>query len=151
MLANRLSHLADRLSVAVENSLESIDRTGVGESIYHTMKFKTNTLVLFAVQCAVKASLKPAESDAVLPKIFFIASEEELQYYWERFREIPKEMSMWRRCGCEYQMAGLAFQEACGTTENKAGDDLIRGFGAHTFANVFKLTRQELTSVRLEI
>ena len=149
MLSMRLSDLLYRLSREVANSLEKLNREGIGESIYQAMKYKTDSLVAFTMQWTIKQSLNPAESQEVLKNIFFPVSDEEIEHYWERFGGLPGDVGAWRQAGQEYLLAGLAFQETCGAIENRDATNLIRQFGANIFGSVSKFTRQEVTSVRL--
>jgi hypothetical protein len=148
MLAMRLGDLYYPLSRGLEKSLESMNRFGVGESVYQAIKNHTDCLVAFSMEFAVRTLLKEDEAATVLETVFFPVSSADIEAYRQSFQNVP-ESSTWRRAGTEYLLAGLAFQESCGSTGIREADDLIRQFGAQTFAKIFDVVKKEIKSVRL--
>jgi hypothetical protein len=113
MLGIRLGDLYYPLSRGIETSLESMNRVGVGESLYQAIRNHTDALVAFSMEFAVTTLLKEEEAATVLEDVFFPVSTADLEAYRQRFQNVP-DGSTWRRAGTEYLLAGLAFQESCG-------------------------------------
>jgi len=151
-MAYRLSDLLSTLSRGFDQAVvETVNRGNtVGESIYQAMKDKTGGLVAFSMEFAIQNTLRPEESEAILKEMYMLHAYDK-KYYIQRFQGIPAARNRWAQAGREYLIAGMAFQECCGTTGNPDADSLIKQFGANTFSNVFALTKDELKKVRLRL
>jgi len=147
-------HLEDLycgLSRSVDNSVSSMNRAGIGQAVYDAVRPNVGSLIAFTMQFAIKMILKPVEADALLSNLSLITAPNKTNdHLWARFGDIPG-APLLKRAASEHLMAGLAFQEVCATTGNRDGDNLVRQFGAHLFAEVFNATRKELMSVRLRL
>jgi hypothetical protein len=149
VLADRLEGLLYQIQRGIANKVESMNRTGFGEVIYKALRYKTDGIVAFGMYLAIKTILDGQKAEAVLKDCMMLRLDRAIEVYAKRFEDLRYARSPLARAGAEYLLAGIAFGEACGSTGNQEVDDFIRKFGAETFANVFKVTKKELTSVRL--
>jgi hypothetical protein len=148
LVASRLSDLDAVMSRQIERTIEELNQPGINPRVYQAMKHKTNDLVAFAIEFAMKACLRERELDGVANHIFLVGCAE---YYWNRFNDIPEDMGTWNRANVEVRMAGNAFQETCGSTGTQEADDGIRRFGADTFLKVYDMAKKELKAVRIRL
>ena len=146
LVANRLSDLDAIMSRQIESTIEGLNQPGINPRVYQAMKHKTNDIVAFAVEFAMKTCLTEEELDSLANRTFLVGCAE---YYWNRFNDIPKDMGIWSRARVEVMMAGNAFLETCGTTKTQEADDGIRRFGADPFLKVYELAKRKLKSVRI--
>lgn len=149
-LVHRLSETHSMLSLVVRQAVEAtVNRDhGVGENMYQVMQYQTDGLVAFAVEFTIRNILSPREADVILPDMYMLRAYDR-SHYVKRFQDIPAEMGRVSHARFEYLMAGMAFQECCGTTGNTDADNLVKQFGANAFANVFDTVKKELKQVRL--
>ncbi|HTW67337.1 MAG TPA: tetratricopeptide repeat protein [Bryobacteraceae bacterium] len=146
-LSLRLSNVYEGLCEAAVQAAEGINRAG--DAVYQTVRDSLPTLVAFAMQFAIVNTLKPVEARPVLANVFFPVPQPSLKIYEKRFEVLDPKQFRLARATTEYMLAGLAFQEDCGTTGNQMIDDGLRQFGAEMFSKAFLITKKELTSVRL--
>ena len=149
-LVYRLSEIHSMLSLTVRRAVEAtVNRdSSVGDSMYQVMQYKTDGLVAFAVEFTIRNTLKPQEASVIVSDMYMLSAYDK-SHYVQRFQDIPSEMGRVSHARFEYLMAGMAFQECCGTTGNTDADNLVKQFGANAFANVFDLISKELKQVKL--
>jgi len=151
MVQTRLLDIFDQTSKSLDGALDKMDQVLIGKDVHDATKLHAAGLLAFTIRYAIKSTLDAEIARRLLGQLSLPVPDMEVQRYWERFEEIQNAGSSFHQPDALASLAGVAFQETCGSTGSFQSDDLLRRFGEVALKWIFKMTESVLKSKPIAI